>query len=453
MSKKIPVSFLITLGFMLFALFFGAGNLIFPVMLGQSAGTNIWAANAGFVVTGVGLPLLGIIAVGISGKSDLQSLASRVHPIFGIIFTVVLYLAIGPLFAIPRVGTVSYEIGFKPFIPEDYTVIGLFIYTIIFFGLTVFLSLKSSKIVDIVGKLLTPVLLLVIAILIITAFFNPLGEFQAPAEHYMNHAFFKGFQEGYLTMDALAAFVFGIIVINAVKEKGATSKKEITIAITKAGVLAATILGAIYASLSFIGASSVESLGRLDNGGAILSSVSNYYFGSYGSVLMSVIVSGACLTTSIGLITSCGSYFSKLMPNISYKTFVIIFSVFSTGLANYGLTELIAISVPVLVTLYPLAICLIALTFLHPLFKGKKEVYQGSMLFTLIVASFDGINAAGFEITPINDLFTMILPLYEVGLGWIVPAIVGGICGYILDAGRKRNLFPSIIQLNKNPKQ
>jgi branched-chain amino acid:cation transporter, LIVCS family len=452
-SKKIPVSFLITLGFMLFALFFGAGNLIFPVMLGQSAGTNIWAANAGFVVTGVGLPLLGIIAVGISGKSDLQSLASRVHPIFGIIFTVVLYLAIGPLFAIPRVGTVSYEIGFKPFIPEDYTVIGLFIYTIIFFGLTVFLSLKSSKIVDIVGKLLTPVLLLVIAILIITAFYHPLGEFQSPAEHYMNHAFFKGFQEGYLTMDALAAFVFGIIVINAVKEKGATSKKEITIAITKAGVLAATILGAIYASLSFIGASSVESLGLLDNGGAILSSVSNYYFGSYGSVLMSLIVAGACLTTSIGLITSCGSYFSKLMPNISYKTFVIIFSVFSTGLANYGLTELIAISVPVLVTLYPLAICLIALTFLHPLFKGKKEVYQGSMLFTLIVASFDGINAAGIVIAPINDLFTIILPLYEVGLGWIVPAIVGGIGGYIFDEVRKRNLFPSIIQLNKNPKQ
>ncbi|OLS40702.1 branched-chain amino acid transport system II carrier protein [Bacillus sp. MRMR6] len=453
MSKKIPVSFLITLGFMLFALFFGAGNLIFPVMLGQSAGTNIWSANAGFIVTGVGLPLLGIIAVGISGKSDVQSLASRVHPIFGIIFTVALYLAIGPLFAIPRVGTVSFEIGFKPFIPEDYTVMGLLIYTIIFFGLTVFLSLKSSKIVDIVGKLLTPVLLLIIAILIITAFYNPLGQFQSPTEHYMNHAFFKGFQEGYLTMDALAAFVFGIIVINAVKEKGASSKREILMAVTKAGVIAAAILGAIYASLSFIGASSVGRLGLLDNGGAVLSSVSKYYFGSYGSVLLSLIVSGACLTTSIGLITSCGSYFSKLMPSISYKTFVIIFSVFSAVLANYGLTELIAISVPVLVTIYPLTICLIALTFLHPFFKGEKVVYQGSMSFTLFVALFDGLNAAGIAIAPINDLFTKILPLYEVGLGWIVPALVGGICGYIFGVLRKKKLFPSIIHLNKNPKQ
>nr|WP_272899217.1 branched-chain amino acid transport system II carrier protein [Caldalkalibacillus salinus] len=425
------------MGFMLFALFFGAGNLIFPVMLGQTAGTNTWAANAGFIVTGVGLPLLGIIAVGISGKSDVQSLASRVHPSFGLIFTVVLYLSIGPLFAIPRVGTVSYEIGFKPFIPEENTVLGLLIYTMIFFGLTVLFSLKSSKIVDIVGKFLTPMLLLFIAIMIITAFLNPLGQFQAPAEYYTNNAFFKGFKEGYLTMDVLAAFVFGIIVINAVKEKGASSKKEIIMAVTKAGVIAAALLGIIYTSLSYIGASSVDSLGLLDNGGAVLASVSNHYFGSYGSILLSLIVTGACLTTSIGLITSCSSYFSKLLPSMSYNKLVIIFSVFAAGLANFGLNELIAISVPVLVAIYPLAICLMTLTFLHPLFKGKKEVYQGSILLTLVVAIFDGLNAAGMAIAPINNLFTTILPMYEVGLGWIAPAIVGAICGYIFCVLRK----------------
>lgn len=433
MTNKISFSFIVAVGFMLFALFFGAGNLIFPAMLGQSAGTNVWSANAGFVVTGVGLPLLGVIALGISGKSDLQSLASRVHPIFGIIFTVALYLSIGPLFAIPRTGTVSFEIGVKPFISEEYSVIGLIIFTIIFFGITAYFSLKSSKIVDIVGKILTPFLLLFIAILIIAAFFNPIGQFQAPAENYMNNAFFKGFQEGYLTMDALAAFVFGIIVIDAVKEKGASTKKEIMIAVTKAGVIAAALLGIIYTSLSFIGASSVEGLGLLDNGGAVLSGASNHYFGSFGGILLSLIVFGACLTTSIGLITSCSSYFSKVMPSISYNKFVIIFSVFSAGLANFGLNELIAVSVPVLVALYPLAICLMALTFLHPLFKGKKEVYQGSMLLTLIVALFDGLNAAGITIAPINDLLATVLPLYEVGLGWIVPAIIGGVLGYVFE--------------------
>ncbi|MBM7585373.1 LIVCS family branched-chain amino acid:cation transporter [Bacillus pakistanensis] len=430
MTNKIPFSFIVTVGFMLFALFFGAGNLIFPAMLGQSAGTNIWSANAGFIITGVGLPLLGVIALGISGKSDLQSLASRVHPIFGIIFTVALYLSIGPLFAIPRTSTVSFEIGIKPFISEEYSVIGLMIFTLIFFGITAYFSLKSTKIVDLVGKFLTPLLLLFIAILIITAIFNPIGHFQAPAENYMNNAFFKGFQEGYLTMDALAAFVFGIIVINAVKEKGASTKKEIMIAVTKAGFIAAALLGIIYTSLSFIGASSVEGLGFLDNGGAVLSGASNHYFGSFGGILLSLIVFGACLTTSIGLITSCSSYFTKVMPSISYNKFVIIFSVFSAGLANFGLNELIAVSVPVLVAIYPLAICLMALTFLHPLFKGKKEVYQGSLLLTFIVALFDGLNAAGITIAPINDLLATVLPLYEVGLGWIVPAIIGGVLGY-----------------------
>ncbi|WP_088008944.1 branched-chain amino acid transport system II carrier protein [Indiicoccus explosivorum] len=443
MSDRISFSFIAMLGFMLFALFFGAGNLIFPAMLGQSAGMNVWSANAGFVVTGVGLPLLGIIALGISGKSDLQSLASRVHPVFGLLFTVALYLSIGPLFAIPRTGTVAFEIGFKPFLTEEIAVVGLLLFSAVFFGITIYFSLKSSKIVDIVGKFLSPLLLLFIAILIATAILRPIGAFQPPVESYMQHAFFKGFQEGYLTMDALAAFVFGIIVINAVKNRGATDKKEIVSAVAKAGLIAAVLLGAIYTSLSFIGASSVGNLGLLDNGGAVLSSVSDYYYGTYGQILLSLIVTGACLTTSIGLITACASYFSKLAPTISYNKFVVIFSVFSAGLANFGLNELIAISVPVLVAIYPLAILLIALTFLHPLFKGKTEVYQGSMALTAVVAVFDGLNAAGIAVGPVNDLFTSFLPLYAVGLGWIVPAIIGGAFGYLVSMARRRSLSTS----------
>jgi LIVCS family branched-chain amino acid:cation transporter len=178
MNNKMPFSFVLAVGFMLFALFFGAGNLIFPAMLGQSAGTNSWSANAGFIVTGVGLPLLGVLALGFSGKNDLQSLASRVHPVFGVVFTVVLYLSIGPLFAIPRTGTASFEMGIRPFLSGESSAIGLLIFSIIFFGVTAFFSLKSSKIVDIVGKILTPLLLIFIGILIVTAFINPIGNFQ-----------------------------------------------------------------------------------------------------------------------------------------------------------------------------------------------------------------------------------------------------------------------------------
>src|SRR6476620_8227713 len=155
MANKVPFSFIVVIGLMLFALFFGAGNLIFPAMLGQSAGENVWIANAGFLVTGVGLPLLGVLAFGFSGKDDLQSLASRVHPVFGIVFTNVLYLEIGPLFSIPRTGNVSFEIGVKPFLSENSGPVPLLIFTIIFFSITCLLSLNPAKIVEIVGKILT----------------------------------------------------------------------------------------------------------------------------------------------------------------------------------------------------------------------------------------------------------------------------------------------------------
>ncbi|MBN6886695.1 branched-chain amino acid:cation transporter, LIVCS family [Cytobacillus horneckiae] len=439
MNQKISNSYIIAVGFMLFSLFFGAGNLIFPAMMGQEAGTNVWLATAGFIATGVGLPLLGVIALGISGKNDLQSLASRVHPMFGIAFTVILYLSIGPLFAIPRTGTVSYEIGIKPFLPESWGTIGLLVFTIIFFAITAYFSLNSSKIVDIVGKYLTPILLLFILILIGVAFMNPIGSFQAPAENYLSDSFFNGFKEGYLTMDALAAFVFGIIVIDAVRSKGAQTKKAIMISVTKAGLIAAGLLAVIYSSLAFIGASSVSGLGSLDNGGAVLSGVSSHYFGSFGGVLLSLIVLAACLTTSIGLISSCATYFTKLMPNISYNRFVIIFSVFSAGIANFGLSQLISISIPVLTAIYPLAIVLMLLTFLHPLFNGKKEVYQISMLLTFIVSLFDGLNAAGLKVSAVNDFFANILPLHSVGLGWVAPAIIGAILGIVIGLFKRGN--------------
>lgn len=432
MSSRNSFSFVVSVGFMLFALFFGAGNLIFPVMLGQLAGEHVWAANAGFIVTGVGLPVLGVLALGFSGKSDLQSLASRVHPIYGIFFTCALYLAIGPLFAIPRTATVSYEIGIKPFFGEGAGFLPLLIFSIIFFVVTLFFSLKSSKLVDIVGKVLTPILLISIAVLIVAVFLNPMGEIQAPTETYIENAFFKGFKEGYLTMDALAAFVFGIIIINTMKNKGAVTKKEIMTSSLKVALIAGGLLAAIYTSLAYMGATSVSELGIQDNGAAILAAVSAHYFGSYGNVLLSVIVIAACLTTSIGLITSCSAYFNKLVPSISYTRWAIIFTIFSTIIANFGLSTLISISVPVLVTLYPLAMCLLVLTFLHPLFKGKKAVYQVSTLLTGIVSVFDGLNAAGIKVQAINDLFTTILPLYSVGLGWILPAIIGGIIGLFI---------------------
>ena len=432
MSQKAPLSFVIVTGLMLFALFFGAGNLIFPAMLGQSAGTNLWSASLGFIITGVGLPFITKLAFGFSGKNDVQSLASRAHPLFGIIFTVVLYLSLGPLFALPRTGSVSYEIGIKPFLSNDVGFLPLLIFTIIYFGIACLLSINPSKMLDIVGKILTPLLLIFIGILIVVAIINPMGEIQSPVVDYSDNSFFKGFKEGYLTMDTLAGFAFGIIVINAIKDKGITSRKEVLGFCMKAGLIAATLLVIVYASITYVGATSVEKLGQLGNGGDVLAQASNHFFGSAGAVLLGLIVIAACLTTSIGLITACATYFNKILPAVSYKSYVVIFSVFSAAVANVGLTKLISITVPVLTALYPVAIVLIVLTFFHSFFKGKSEVYLGSLLLTAIISIMDGIVASGIKMESVSDLFTQYLPLYSVGVGWVIPAIIGGVLGYMI---------------------
>jgi LIVCS family branched-chain amino acid:cation transporter len=440
MSNKGQASHTLAIGLMLFALFFGAGNLIFPAMLGQTAGSNVWIATAGFLITGVGIPILGVLALGFSGSDDLQSMANRVHPWFSAVYSFVLYLAIGPLFALPRSGSVSFEIGVKPFLPENSGHLPLLIFTIIFFSITCALSLNPSKIVDIVGKILTPLKLTFIGILVAAAFIHPIGPIQAPAQEYMHNAFFKGFQQGYLTMDTLAAFVFGIIIINSIKEKGINDKKEIVKACAKAAAIAVVILVTVYTSLSYMGASSVSKLGHLDNGGEVLSNVANYYFSSLGNLFLGLMITVACLTTSVGLVTASSAYFHKVFPKISYKTLAVVLSVFSAVIANLGLTELIAISVPVLTAIYPLAIILIFLTFLHSLFKGRAEVYQGSLLLTFTVSLFDGLNAADLPIETVNAVLSRILPLYHAGLGWLIPAIIGGLLGYGISLARMKNV-------------
>ncbi|WP_254119536.1 branched-chain amino acid transport system II carrier protein [Bacillus sp. FJAT-29790] len=432
------------IGLMLFALFFGAGNMIFPPFLGQEAGTNVWTAIIGFLITGVGLPLLGIIAIAKTG--DLQTLANRVHPTYAVIFTVVLYLVIGPLFAIPRTGTVTYEIGVVPFLSESVANNGLSLlaFTIVYFALTAWLSMNPSKLVDRIGKFLTPALLIILAVFVVKSLITPLGAPSAPTGAYADGAFFKGFVEGYLTMDAIAALVFGIIVISSIKGFGVTDKKSLTKICVIAGIIAAAGLALVYFALAYIGATSPDALGVQENGGAILSGAANYLFGSFGSIILALAISFACLTTSVGLVSSCAEYFSKLLPRFSYKAIVIIFSLFSTVIANAGLTQLIKFSIPVLVFIYPLAIVLILLSFAHNAFKGYSLVYICALIPTGFIGLIDGLNAAGMNVSGITEALNF-LPLFEQGIGWLVPAIGGAVIGYViaLATGEAKKTVPT----------
>lgn len=433
-NKKISTGNTIAIGFMLFALFFGAGNLIFPPALGQAAGENFWPAIIGFLLTGVGLPLLGVLAIGLSGHNHLQSMANRINPAFSLVFTVILYLSIGPFFAIPRTGTVSYEIAVAPFLPaaSGGFNIGLFIYSLIFFIIVGWLSLNPSKIVDRVGKIMTPILLICLLILLAVTFINPLDKPMAPIGDYIDNSFFKGFQEGYLTMDTLASLVFGIIVINAIKGMGVTEKSQIAASTIKSGLIASACLGAIYLGLGYMGHTTSVAAGEANNGPAILTFAADAHFGIYGNIILGFAILFACLTTAIGLITSCASYFSNLFPKFSYKTLAVFFTVFSAAVANIGLSQLITISVPVLVAIYPIAIVLIFLTFAEPLFKGRVSVYRWSLLFTGIFSIIDGINAAGLPISGLTEFLGEYLPLFNSGMGWLVPALIGAVIGYIV---------------------
>ncbi|BAQ11834.1 branched-chain amino acid transporter [Bacillus sp. OxB-1] len=431
MQKKLSFSSYLVIGVMLFALFFGAGNLIFPAQLGQNSGMNLTPAVIGFLITGVGLPFLGILAMGFSGSRNLQDLASRIHPVYAIVFTSLLYLTIGPFFAAPRTGAVAFDIGFAPFIDEAWMTIALAIFTFFFFAITLWLSLNPSRIVDSVGKILSPGIIILLIGLIVMVVIKPMGAIQPAEEAYASGPFIKGFMEGYNTMDALASLVFGIIVINVIRSMGVTNRKGILAATAKTGVVATAFLALIYMGIAYLGAVSTETFGLLETGGQVLSQASEYYLGSLGIILLAIVIILACLTTSIGLITACGEYFHTILPKVSYKIWVTIFSTFCFVISNFGLSNIITYSVPVLMFLYPLAIVLILLTFLSPLFKHSQIVYVSATIVAFCIGIIDGLKTLckSLEIEyfgwmkPIVSFYEQVLPFYNDGLGWVLPAL------------------------------
>lgn len=423
-------------GLMLFSMFFGAGNLIFPPFLGQLAGKNMWIAFAGFIISAVGLPILAIIVV--SKSKGLNALASHVHPTFAVVFTILIYLSIGPLLGIPRTGSLAYQMGVAPFLPSKITsgMLPLFLYTLVYFSISCWLSLSPTKLVDRLGKVLTPILLLLIFVVFAWSFFKPMGNFTAASGDYAVFPLFKGFSEGYMTMDAIAALNFGIVVSVTLKSMGAKSEKSVIAYSTKAGFIVGALLIIVYAMLSYLGAESKSICSNAQNGAQILTSIANFIFGNFGSVIMGAIFSLACITTSIGLITSCSEYFSSLTPKkVSYKKWVFILSFFSILTANFGLTQILNISVPILNAIYPMAIVLMIMFLCNNLFNGSKYVYQFCMLFTSVFSIADSLNGAVFNLNVVTNAFKYI-PLYDKGLGWLVPALIGVLVGCIVSASK-----------------
>lgn len=428
----------LAVGFMLFALFLGAGNIIFPPQLGQNAGTEFMPAMLGFLITGVGLPLLGIVVVAKNG-GDLQTIANRIHPVFAIIFTSIVYLSIGPLFAIPRTAAVSYEVGIAPHLAD---IAGgklpLLITTFVFFAICLYLAINPTKLVDRIGKILTPALLVVILLLAIKTFLSPMGVFGEPHGEFDTKAFSIGFVEGYFTMDALASLVFGILIVQSLQARGIMERgKQVTITVF-AGIVAALGLSFVYISLGYLGVTSTDSIGYIGDGAAIITAASKVLYGNAGLIILSLVITLACITTAVGLISANATFFAKLFPSMSYKTLAVVFTLFSFLISNFGLSTLLAITLPVLLFIYPIAIVLMLLVLVDKAFNRARIVYALALIATSLVSLYDGIKGAGFEIEWYGKLLGY-LPLTDQSLGWLLPAIVGLAIGWVIHLMTRKN--------------
>ena len=351
MEKQLNIKQRILVAGTLFGMFFGAGNLIFPVHLGQLAGANVIPAMAGFIITAVGIPILGVAAIGNTHSSGLQELSSKVGKGYGYFFTCLLYLTIGPFFAIPRCATTSFTTGIEPMLGQNVSgTTVLFIFSLIFFALVLFFSLRPAKITVWIGKIINPLFLVFLAILVIAALLNPGTAVSAvePAAGYEKGALFSAFIEGYGTMDAIAGLAFGIVVIDIIRSMGVTEDSAVAKDVLRSGVLTGALMAIIYIATILMGAQSRGLFETSENGGIALAQISGHYLGTAGSIVLALTITFACLKTSIGLVTSCSDTFSRMFPNsVSYKTWAIIFTVFSFAVSNFGLSKIINYSLPV----------------------------------------------------------------------------------------------------------
>ena len=440
MKHKLTIKENIFIGSMLFGLFFGAGNLIFPIHLGQTAGSNVLLANLGFLITAIGLPFLGIIAIGVSKTNGIFEISSRVSKIYAYLFTIALYFVIGPFFALPRLATTSYEIAFSPFISPGTGKVILPIFSILFFLVAWFFSKRPSKILDYIGKFLNPIFLVLLGIVVLLAFIRPMGGIgNAPVSpDYSNSVLLKGFIDGYNTLDALASLAFGVIIVTTIKKLGITRPNDIAKETFKSGTISIVGMGIIYTLLAVMGTMSLGHFKVSENGGIALAQIAQHYLGDYGIIILSLIIIVACLKTAIGLITAFSETFTELFLKMNYLWLATGASVLACIFANVGLTKIIMYSTPVLMFIYPLAITLILLTLASPLFNHSTIVYRFTTFFTVFAAFFDGVKASPESFAKTGFAQSLVgfaekyLPFYTIGMGWIVPAIIGFVIGFIV---------------------
>ncbi|MEG2193800.1 MAG: branched-chain amino acid transport system II carrier protein [Terrisporobacter sp.] len=406
------------IGFALFSMFFGAGNLIFPPFIGVTSGSSWLTSFLGFVLADVGIILLSINAVAKAGS--FQHVVGKVGKKFGISLEIIMMLCLGPILVIPRTAATTFEMSIMPLTDSLNSVL----FSIIFFGLTFILTIKPTKVMDIIGKFLTPVLLIALGVLIFKGISSPLGELK---DVNSDNLFVNGITQGYQTMDALGIGGVAALIISSLISKGYTNKEENT----KMAVQAATIAGIglilVYGGLAYLGASVSTIYDGNMSQTALLVSITKDLLGSTGIVLLGVIVAFACLTTAIGLTSVTAKYFEDVSnKKLKYSHIVVFICVFSSIASNLGVDKIISIAAPILTVIYPVSILLVVMSTFNKVFVSSA-VYKGAAYATLVISLLTVVNNLGFNIS-----FVKQLPLESLGFNWVVPAIIGGLVGKLI---------------------
>ena len=440
-AKALSPKATLMVGATLFSMFFGAGNLILPPLLGVQAGTATLPATIGFFITGVGLPVLGIVAVALAGT--VRELADRVHPVFSRVFVAAVYLAIGPCLAIPRTSSTAFEM-LAPLLPAGISVeVVRLVFSVAFFALSFALAMHPGRLTRLLGRVTGPALILLIVGVVVPSLVSlATGQVQAapaPVAPYDTNAAVQGFLTGYQTMDLLASLTFGLVIATNIRNLGVTDTGGVMREVCRAGVIAGVLMMAIYGGLAVVGFDLSAALAGATNGAEVITASATMHYGTLGTAVVAAIFLLACLNVCTGLVSCCGTYFAEELPRVPYRVWAIGFAAFSCVISNFGLDAILAFSVPLLNALYPVAIVLVIGGMAHRVLDAYPltwPVTVGLVGVSSVVVSLRDAFAPGVWV--IFDA----LPFADMGLGWVLLAVVGIVLGVCLSAlGKMRRRY------------
>ncbi len=424
MKKQHSYADMFIIGFALFSMFFGAGNVIFPPYLGMGSGSEWTLGFACYYIADIGLALVALFSI--FRRDGSEGVVSPIGHVPATILMCAIVLCIGPMLAIPRTAATTFEFA-SPLSGG----LNSILFSVVFFVIVFACTIQERSVVDIVGKILTPLLLLGLLVLIVRGIMAPLGEF-SELPHLTNVAE-EGIKAGYQTMDVLATMLFGVLILRSTESKGYHERTEKRNVAIKASLVAGAMLLVVYGGLTYLGGTVSTLYDMSTSRTTVVLGIVTGLLGKQGAILFAIVVALACLTTAVGLVSSCSRYFSDLTHNrISYQALVTSICIFSAVVSNVGLDQLVGIAAPVLDIVYPPTLVLVGLSFVP---KLPNMAFRFAVAGALVVSTLSAISTYGGVAMP----FLKYLPMSSLGFGWIIPAVVCCLVGMLFKNAGEEN--------------